>query len=261
MIAEQIRRFFTALMFLTRLPCPSIGEHTPGRLAKSSPYFPLVGLLVGGIGALVYRVAACAYSTTVAAVAGIAATVIVAGAFHEDAFADVCDGFGGWTPARRLEIMRDSRVGSFGAAGLVLLIGMKVALLSSLPIASAAAAFLTAHTFARWSALLMMARFPAVTDGSSLAKPFASSATWGGFLFASLVTAGVGLLCGPMTTVTLFSAASLFCLWAGRFFGCWLGGLSGDCLGAVTQVVEALCYAVIVQSPLLEGALHRQIGR
>lgn len=261
MIAEQVRLFFTAMMFLTRLPCPPVGAHTPERLARSSMYFPLVGLLVGGIGALVYRLAVCAYPTTVAALAGIAATVMATGAFHEDAFADLCDGFGGWTRERRLEIMRDSRIGSFGAVGLILLIGMKFALLSSLPTALAPPAFLIAHTFARWSTLLMMVRYPYVTDSSSLAKPFVSSVTWGRFAFASLVTALAGLLCGPMTTLTMFLAASLFCLGAGRFFGRWLGGLSGDCLGAVNQGVEALCYAIIVPSPLLECGLHRLMGR
>ena len=261
MIAEQIQLFFTALMFLTRLPCPTTGEHTPERLAKSSMYFPLVGLLVGGIGALAYRLTAAAYPIPVAVLVGIAATATVTGAFHEDAFADLCDGFGGWTPARRLEIMRDSRIGSFGAVGLILLIGMKFALLSSLSLALAPTAFLVAHTFARWSTLLMIARYPYVTDASSLAKPFASSVTVGRFLFASFVTALVGLLCGPMTTLTIFCTASLLCLGAGRFFGRWLGGISGDCLGAVNQIVEALCYAVIVHSAHLETGLNSLMRR
>jgi adenosylcobinamide-GDP ribazoletransferase len=261
MIREHIQLFFTALMFLTRLPCALRGEHTPESLAKSSMYFPLVGLLVGGIGALVYRLVACGYSTTTAVLSGLAATAVVTGAFHEDAFADMCDGFGGWTPARRLEIMRDSRVGSFGVVGLVLLIGIKVTLLGSMPLSRALLAFLTAHTYARWSTILMIAHYPYVTDAASLAKPFAASVTRGRFAFATLVTALAGLLCGPMTALAMFLVTSLLCLGAGRFFGRWLGGLSGDCLGAVNQVVEALCYAVIVQSPLLEAGVNHLVRR
>ncbi|HZP83894.1 MAG TPA: adenosylcobinamide-GDP ribazoletransferase, partial [Chthonomonadaceae bacterium] len=126
----QLHAFFTALMFLTRIPCPPWVDHAPDSLARSAVYFPVVGVLVGGLGALAYRLVACGYSPALAALAGLATTVLVTGAFHEDAFADVCDGFGGWTPERRREIMRDSRVGSFGVVGLALLLGMKVALLS-----------------------------------------------------------------------------------------------------------------------------------
>lgn len=242
----QLHAFFTALMFLTRIPCPSWVDHAPDSLARSVVYFPVVGVLVGSLGALVYRLVAFGYSPTMAALAGVAATVLVTGAFHEDAFADVCDGFGGWTPERRREIMRDSRVGSFGAVGLVLLIGMKVALLSGMPTAHAVSAFVIGHTFARWSALLLIRCFPYVTDSTSLAKPFASAVTAPRLVVGTLFTALIGLFSGPVTTAALFLLATLLCLGAGRFFRHWLGGITGDCLGAVNQVVEMLCYAVLV---------------
>ncbi len=258
---EQLKRFFTALMFLTRIPCPSWVDHAPERLGQSTVYFPVVGLIVGGCGAVVYRLVSLAYSPLMAALAGIAATVIVTGAFHEDAFADVCDGFGGWTPARRLEIMRDSRVGSYGVVGLVLLIGMKAALLSAMPTARVLLAFLVGHTLARWSTLLMLRLFPSVTDSTSLAKPFAASVTFSRFLVGTLLAALVSLSCGPVTTFVLFLAVTLFCLGAGRFFRGWVGGISGDCLGAVTQVAELLCYAVIARSAVLETGLRPLFGK
>lgn len=251
---DQLKIFFTAVMFLTRIPCPSWVDHAPDSLAKSTVYFPLVGVLVGGIGALVYRLVACAYPPNFAALCGIAATVVITGAFHEDAFADVCDGFGGWTPQRRLEIMRDSRVGSFGVAGLVLLMGAKAMLLGDMPISHAPLAFLAAHAVARWSSLIMIARFPYVTDSASLARPFAAAVTPTRLLFATLFAAGVSMLCGPATAIALFGITLLLCQGAGTFFRKWVGGISGDCIGAVNQLVELLCYAVIVQSVGIETA-------
>jgi adenosylcobinamide-GDP ribazoletransferase len=251
---DQLKIFFTAMMFLTRIPCPSWVDHAPDSLAKSTVYFPLIGVLVGGIGALVYRLIACAYSPNFAALCGIATTVIITGAFHEDALADVCDGFGGWTAQRRLEIMRDSRVGSFGVAGLVLLIGAKATLLGGMPISRAVAAFLAAHAVARWSSLIMIVRFPYVTDSDSLARPFAGAITPTRLLFGTLLAAATAALCSPATAIALFAITLLLCQGAGTFFRKWVGGISGDCIGAVNQLTELLCYAVIVQSSLLESA-------
>ncbi len=251
---DQLKIFFTAMMFLTRIPCPSWVDHAPDSLAKSTVFFPLVGVLVGGIGAGVYRLVACAYAPSFAALCGIAATVIVTGAFHEDAFADVCDGFGGWTPQRRLEIMRDSRVGSFGVAGLVLLLGAKAMLLGGMPVARALPAFLAAHAVARWSSLVLIGRFPSVTDASSLARPLAAAITPTRLLFGTFFAATAALLCGPATALALFAVTLLLCQGAGTFFRKWVGGISGDCIGAVNQLTELLCYAVIVQSVGLETA-------
>lgn len=251
---EQLKNFFTALMFLTRIPCPRWVDHTSDRLARACVYFPLVGALVGGIGAVVYRLVVCGYSPFTAVLCGMAATAIVTGAFHEDAFADVCDGFGGWTPERRLEIMRDSRVGSFGVVGLVLLIGIKAGLLSSMSPGRTMLAFLVGHTFGRWSTLMMAAGVPKAADTASLARSLTASITPGRFLAATIIAAGAGLLWGTATTLLLFLTTLLFCLGAGRFFRNWLGGISGDCLGAVNQVVEMLCYAVMIHSATLETA-------
>ncbi len=250
---DQLKIFFTAMMFLTRIPCPKWVDHAPDNLAKSSVYFPLVGVLVGGIGAVVYHLVAYAYAPNFAALCGISATVVITGAFHEDAFADVCDGFGGWTPQRRLEIMRDSRVGSFGVAGLVLILGAKATLISAMPVSRATLAFLAAHAVARWSSLILMSRFASVTDSTSLARPFTSAITPTRMLLATLLAAAVALLCGPATAITLFAVTLLLCQGAGTFFRKWVGGISGDCIGAVNQLTELVCYAVIVQSVHLES--------
>jgi adenosylcobinamide-GDP ribazoletransferase len=258
---EQIGLFFTALMFLTRIPCPVPTEHSPDKLARSAMYFPLVGLLVGAIGGIVYRLVAFGYAPAIAVICGIAATVIVTGAFHEDAVADVCDGFGRMDPAQRLEIMRDSRVGSFGVSGLILLIGLKAALLTSLPISRAPLAFIAAHACARWSSLVLVAKSASATDSGSLAAPFAGSVTPARLAFATVIAALAGLLLGPVTALAMLAATVLLCRAAGRFFAGWLGGISGDCLGAVNQVTEVLCYAIVVKSAILEAGLRHLLAK
>lgn len=252
MLIAQLRLFLTALMFLTRIPCPRWVSHKPESLARAASYFPAVGLLVGGIGAAVYGLMVQAYAANVAALFGIAATVVITGAFHEDAFADVCDGFGGWTPERRLEIMRDSRVGSYGVVGLVLLIGIKGMLLGGMPVSRALIAFMVGHTVGRWASVLLIVRYPYVTDAASLARPLAGGVSRSGFLVATLTALLVSLLAGPATAILIMVATLLLCLAAGRFFRRWIGGISGDCLGAVNQLAELLCYLLIAKSALLE---------
>ena len=111
-----------ALMFFTRIPMPRWVPFDEARLNGASRYFPLVGLLVGAVAALVYGVAVNLWSPALALVLATAATVLLTGAFHEDGFADVCDGFGGgWDREQVLSIMKDSRIGTYGTVGLGLL--------------------------------------------------------------------------------------------------------------------------------------------
>jgi adenosylcobinamide-GDP ribazoletransferase len=249
-IREELRLFWVAVMFLTRVPAPQWVGHRPEDAARSTLYFPVVGLLLGGLGASTYALARCGYGPSVAALCGMAAIATVTGAFHEDAFADVCDGFGGWTPERRLEIMRDSRLGAYGVVGLILLIGLKALLLASMNFRQALSAFIVAHTVARWTSLLLLTRFPAVPNTKSLARPLAGAIPPARFALASALTLAVCILIGLITARPLTACLTPFlviglCLSAGRFFVHWLGGLSGDCLGAVNQLAELLCYFVL----------------
>ncbi len=255
-LGDQVRAFFSALMFLTRIPCPSWVDHNERSLAESVVYFPVVGFLVGVMGAGTYLAVGLAYDRMFAATVGIAATVIVTGAFHEDAFADVCDGFGGWTPVRRLEIMRDSRVGSFGVIGLALLVLGKVALLAAMPRWLAPIAFVIGHAVGRWSSLVILARYPSVTNSSSLANPLTSSVTPIRLLAATLVILIVCSMGGMGTVVLVPIGAMALSLSAGRFFTGWVGGISGDCLGATTQAVELVCYAIVIHAPRISLLLQ-----
>ena len=126
---KELRIFFTALMFLTRLPVPKTTDHNPDYLQKAAKYFPMIGWVVGIICGLTFA-AGNFLSTPIAAVLCIIAGLVTTGAFHEDGFADVCDGFGGgWTKEKILAIMKDSRLGTFGVAGLIMIFLLKYLLL------------------------------------------------------------------------------------------------------------------------------------
>ena len=123
---RQLEYFFAALRFFTRLPVPGWVGHSAEQLNHAARYFPLVGIVVGAIGAAVTELAVLALPIGIAVMLGMAATVLVTGGFHEDGFADACDGFGGgWEKAQVLAIMKDSRVGSYAVIGLVLLLSTK----------------------------------------------------------------------------------------------------------------------------------------
>lgn len=125
-LRNEFRALHSAVMFFTRIPLPSLVRHEDADLQRSSTYFPLVGWLVGAVAAAVWWAGLEVWTPAVASGASLAATLLLTGAFHEDGFADMCDGFGGGhTRARIMEIMRDSRIGAFGAIGLVVMLGLK----------------------------------------------------------------------------------------------------------------------------------------
>ena len=128
-IGREIGHFFVGIMFLTRLPVPTGLRQVGGRLARSARYFPLVGVLVGALVALAFVIAHALSTALVAAGVAIAVSLLVTGALHEDGLADTCDGLGGGTSrAHALEIMRDSRIGTYGSAGLIISIALELRL-------------------------------------------------------------------------------------------------------------------------------------
>lgn len=235
-LRHEVRLVLTAVQFLTRCPVPGWVGHSPAQLDGSVRYFPLVGAGVGALGAAVFALASLGLPLPVAAVLSAAATVWATGAFHEDGLADMCDGlFGGWTREDALRIMKDSRIGSFGAAGLGLVLGCKVLATAALP----AAAIIAAHACSRFMAVCVMAALPYQRDSEAgaKAKPVA-----GGVSLPSLAVAALfGLL--PLVLLGWRAAAAL--LAAGmatvvlaRWFRRRLGGYTGDCLGGTQQVAE-----------------------
>lgn len=236
----QVRLFLCAAQFLTRVPVPALPGFEPDWISRSARYFPLVGLLVGGACAAVFWGASQVWSGWLPALLAIAAGVLITGAFHEDGLADTADGLGGGqTPARRLAIMKDSRIGTYGALALGLVLALKAAALAELPAALGAWALVAAHAAGRGAAVCAMRLLPYVAQARTTKwKPAPADLSLGEVLTA-LAIAGLPLALSPSGVVplALLSASVLavaLALTARRL----LGGYTGDVLGAVEQIFE-----------------------
>jgi adenosylcobinamide-GDP ribazoletransferase len=235
-----------ALGFYTRLPFRHDGAHSGEELARASWAAPLAGAVVGAVGALTYALShAAGLNAVPAAGLTIVATLVVTGALHEDGLADMVDAFGaGATPPTRLAIMRDSRIGTFGACALILSIGLRWAALASLAEPKrVAAALIAAHVAARaMPPLLMFLIPPARHDGLSAAAglPPAESVAAAALLGLAALLLGLGIASGLIAAALLAA-----CLLAMRSLALdKIGGQTGDVLGALEQVCEILILLV-----------------
>ena len=245
---HQLRLFFVALQFFTRLPIPAWVGFDAAWLQQASRYFPAVGWVVGAVTACVYSLALLVWPAAVAVLLSMIAGILLTGAFHEDGFADVCDGFGGGLNAQRvLDIMRDSRVGAYGAMGAALMLLCKFVLLVSLPTVLVVPALLLAHPLSRLlSCSLIFCLEYARLEGK--AKPLAqhmSSNEFGIACLSVLLPLSLILLWQPLLLTRLAPALFLMLLatvFLARLFVKKIGGYTGDCLGAVQQLSEVACY-------------------
>ncbi len=255
-----IRHFLVALQFFTRIPVTGrlavwVG-YSPQMLQASAAHFPGVGWIVALAACAVYAAIsafwpATAFTPLVAAVLCTVATVMVTGGFHEDGLADVADGLGGSLDRQRaLDIMKDSRIGAFGAMALVLALLAKVSLLASLGATApeaALAALAGAHVLSRFAPLLLIRTLPHVGDSAtSKSKPLADRISLPALAVAlAWCVPPLALACavwGAAPTACAVAATGLALLWMGRLFARRLEGFTGDCLGATQQVCEIAFY-------------------
>ena len=244
MLRRELGYFFGAVRFFTRLPVPAWVGHSSEALNRSARYFPAVGLLIGGIGALVYVVATYLWPQPVAVLLAMVATIHATGAFHEDGLADMVDGLGGgWEKPRILEIMKDSRVGSYGVVAMVLVLLGKFTLLNSLDGALVPYALLAGHAVSRFCSTALLATMDYVReDLLAKAKPLATRIS-GGETLVALLFVVVSLAWLPTEKALAGCVlAALATLWLAAKFKRWLGGYTGDCLGATQQVSEIAFY-------------------
>ena len=244
-----------ALMFLTRLPVPApVRGDRP--LMHTGWAFPLVGLLVGAVGGGTLWLGAHAGIPLLAsALIAIALTAFLTGALHEDGLADLADGFGGGgTKERKIEIMRDSRVGSYGVLALVIATGIKAACLANLAIAApwlAAFGLMVAHVLGRTAILpiaycLAPATATGLGSGAGRAKPVTTGLCLAlGTLLAFSLLPGTGFIAALAATALAGGATALL---AKR----QIGGYTGDVLGGSEQVVE--CFVLIALTMLPAAA-------
>lgn len=266
---KEARIFLTAVMFLTRLPVPRTVDHSPEYMRQAPRYFPAVGWIVGGIASLFYFVFVCCVSADIGILASMIATVLVTGAFHEDGFADVCDGFGGgWTKEKILLIMKDSRIGAFGAIGLIAVLSSKYLLLKEAAACPAPGAgfagvqgtgvlgavnpslitaMIAAHSLSRLMPVLIMqtARYVGDPDTSKSGAMTSQCISMGGLLTAVLLGLAPFVLL-PWRLLLSVLPALLVTWLLYRYFLRWIGGYTGDCLGAIQQVSEIVIYLGIV---------------
>ena len=247
----QLELFFIAIAFFTRLPVPGWVDFAPDKLGRAARFLPLVGWLVGLAGAAAYGLAAQCLPIDVAVVLAMAATIRLTGAFHEDGWADTCDGLGGgWTREQVLAIMKDSRIGSYGAIGLVLLLLAKFLALADLGAEEdypVIAALLVAHPLSRLVAVALMASLDyARSDESAKSAPVARRPDAAELGVATLAGVLPLLLLSPREALLVLGASLAVFILARRTFLRRLGGYTGDCLGAAQQVAEVAIYLGIL---------------
>ena len=231
-----------ATAFLTRIPVGRTVDLDGAAVARSAPLFPLVGAAVGAVAGGATDLAGGPLPSLGAATLGVALAALLTGGMHLDALADTADALGGMTRRRRLEIMRDHAVGSFGAAALLLVLLFEVAVLSAER--EAWSAFAVAAACARWAPLPLAAALPS-------ARAEGQGAVLGG---TSTGAVAIGLVLAVAVAVGLrgveglaaFGAAAATALVLGVFFRAWIGGVTGDTLGATTELAQASALAALL---------------
>ena len=242
-LAGEGPSFLMALQFLTRLPNLVDIDHSDAAMKRSVGWYPAVGALVGALVAVVFVAAALVLPQSMAALIAVAAGLLVTGALHEDGFADLCDGLGGarGDRARALDIMRDSRIGAYGALGLGMALALRVTALALMPVAAVPFALIAGGVLSRASMTRAMAAADYVRAqgaGSVVSGEMSDAvlqrALITGAIAALLCWPFLGFLAGVLGAIGLVAAH--ICL--RRIYEPPLGGYTGDCLGAVQLTSE-----------------------
>jgi len=243
-IKKELEYFFAALRFFTRLPVPAWVGHSAEQLNHAARWFPAIGLIVGGCGAAVTLAALQLWPVQIAVLLGMVATLLVTGAFHEDGLADSIDGFGGgWTKAQVLAIMKDSRIGSYGAIGIGMALLAKFQLLAVLPAPTLWIALIAGHAVSRLaSTTLICALDYTRDDDTSKSKPLATRMGKGELAMAAVCGLVPCLWLPTLQTAVALALVALVTILAARYFVRRIGGYTGDCLGATQQLTEIAFY-------------------
>ena len=256
---QELQLFLTAVQFFTRLPVPQWVGHDPQQLNQAARYFPMVGWLIGALSAATLMITALVLPLSLAVGLSIVAGILITGAFHEDGLSDFADGMGGgYAREKALDIMKDSRVGAYGAIALVMVLLLKYQSLLSLcgthTQIFVASTMIAAHAISRLMATsLMLTQRYIRDDDSARAKPAAQRISPASFTI-SFFTGIAPLLilhAAGAQSASIFTATASALLM--RIYLAWrlqkrLGGYTGDCLGAVQQLTELAFYLALLAS-------------
>jgi len=255
-LSHEMRRIAGAFIFYSRIPLPS--SWFSAKTSHCSRYFSLVGWLVGGVSVGIWLLAQMMFSDSsgtlsevslpIAILLGMIAAVLLTGALHEDGFADTCDGFGGgWSPEERLRIMKDSRIGTYGALGLVFLLLLKFFVLLQIETAILPWAWFAGNTLSRFVSISQL-RFLAYVQDAAKSKSGPMTEFSGVDLIVNAVFGLLPLLfIGNQVWVALLAVAIVWWFLL-MYFKRKLGGVTGDCLGATQQLSEVVFYLCLASN-------------
>lgn len=241
--------FWTAVMFFTRIPIPFNLTFNDENMNKSQKYYAWVGLIVGGVYALVYFLSQFVFGDAIALILAFISGVLLTGAFHEDGFGDICDGFGGgYGKEKILIIMKDSRIGAYGTIGIVLLAILKLASLVQLAnlsnVSTVIFILIFAHSASRFISATTIYTHQYVRDtDTSKVKPIAAKALPFSSSFIGFVALFIPFaFFWEWQYFLVLIPAYLSKMYLSAYFKKHIGGYTGDCLGAIQQVSEVVIY-------------------
>lgn len=241
-----MKGFLTALQFLTIIRISRDTDITGEKLGRSMACFPLVGLLIGLLLVAVRTVFSYLLPASLVDILVIVALVILAGAFHLDGFADTIDGLaGGKDKEKTLAIMRDSRIGSFAVAGLILLLMLKVFALMEVPEEVKNRTLLIMPVLGRWSTVQLAACFSYARSGQGTALAFTQFAGKKEYIISTLITAVIVIGLFQLKGLGAFLVIAALTLLFGLFFKKRLGGVTGDIMGAASEINEVVALLMI----------------
>lgn len=243
-IQREVYALLGAVRFFTRIPISDRIPHSDALLNHASRYFPAIGLLVGSLSAAGFIFASLILPTSVSILIAMVTSIYLTGAFHEDGLTDMTDGLGGgWEKLRILEIMKDSRVGSYGVIAICMTLLIKFVCLSEFDAAWIPLLLIAGHAFSRYCSVLIMAGMSYVReDALSKSKPLATTLSTSSLFVASVFGMGSLSLLPWAPALTGAAAGFVITIWLARKLQKWLSGYTGDCLGATQQLSEAAFY-------------------
>ena len=244
-LLNQYREFLSALRFLTVLPAPGSAllfesDETEPYLVIGCEYFPLIGLLLAVLLWLFVLLFSRVLPGLALSALLVVALVVLTGGLHLDGLMDSCDGlFGGATRERKLEIMRDSRVGSFGVLGALCIFLLKFALFASIPAPSLPLALLLALPLARWTMALVLHVYPPARP-NGLGAAYHLAITTRRMLITGLIALAIALIFGHFTGLIAWMVGTIAALLIGLYITKNIDGVTGDSCGAINEIVEVV---------------------
>jgi len=243
---QQVRRLWVeivvAFQFLTRIPMPSTAFEADS-LSRAIKFFPLIGLVVGSGAVLLQRLLMPHLGRPLIALIVLTYLVLITGCLHEDGLGDTADAFGaGWTKDQVLLILKDSRIGSYGATALALSLLARYLLLASLPVEHFDAYVIASHVLCRWSSLPLSYFLPPAREEDGQGARIAKLTSWSSLVFGSFFSVAVVVLALRWSAVAPLLVAILAVALSAWLYSRKIGGVTGDCFGATNQLTEIAVY-------------------